>query len=142
MSIWIWLTLFIILLIVEVVTPSTLVAIWFAFGSAVAMLCNVLNLSVFMQFTAFFLVSLLSMFFVRPLVAAYLKPTSVPTNYDRVIGETAVLIKPIENGEWGTVKVLSTLWHCTNVNQEEIPAGTMIKVVAVEGSKLIVQKYV
>ena len=135
----IWIGLFIILLIIEVFTVG-LTTIWFAIGAVAALIANQLHASYIIQLIVFIIVSIICIMMVRPLASNYLRGNIISTNADRAIGKKAVLIKEITNDAWGEVKVNNVLWHCISVDNKPIAKGTTIKVLAIEGAKLIVER--
>lgn len=64
----------------------------------------------------------------------------VKTNADRIVGEIAVVKKPIYSDEWGIVKVNGMEWSAIEMNQQFVEEKEKVKVIAIEGVKLIVQK--
>lgn len=70
----IWLVVLILSIVVEVATMG-LTSIWFAGGALVAVLATVLGLPIFIQVLLFFLVSLLMLFFTRPVAVKILTRT-------------------------------------------------------------------
>ena len=65
---------------------------------------------------------------------------SEPTNADRYIGKTAVVVRSIDNDmAEGLVKVDNQKWTARSESGEKIPQGTRVKVVAIEGVKLLVR---
>ena len=70
----------------------------------------------------------------------FIKTKLVPTNSDRVIGETAVVTESIDNIQAkGSVKVQGQLWTARSENGEVIPEGSQVTVIRIEGVKLIVK---
>ena len=67
-----WLVLLIACIVIEVPTMG-LTTIWFAGGALVAVLAALLHAPIFVQVILFFLVSLLLLFFTRPLAVKYFK---------------------------------------------------------------------
>ena len=61
-----------------------------------------------------------------------------PTNSDRVIGKTGEVIKKITKDSYGEVKIFGNVW--TACSDSDIEVGTKIKVLDIEGVKLIVKK--
>ena len=61
-----------------------------------------------------------------------------PTNSDRVIGKTGEVIKAISENEYGEVKVFGNVWTATS--NQDISVGDKVKVVSIDGVKLIVEK--
>ena len=80
------------------------------------------------------------MLIVRPVAARYLRGNVVRTNADRYIGEKGIVTKKITSNDWGEVKIQGTIWHAVSVEDEEIEEGSRVKVVAIEGAKLLVMK--
>ena len=46
----------------------------------------------------------------------------------------------IKKNEWGQVKVNNTIWHAVSIDGEEIEEHAMVKVLAIEGAKLLVRR--
>ena len=91
----IWLGTALAAVVLELITPSALVSIWFALGAVVAALCAALQLSVAIQFIVFLLISVLAMLIVRPVASRYLRGNVVPTNADRMIDQTGKVTRTI-----------------------------------------------
>lgn len=140
MYFWLWIIIFAISLIVEFLTAVQLVSIWFAIGAVVALIANQLHASYIIQLIVFIIVSIICILMVRPLASNYLRGNIISTNADRAIGQKAVLLKEITNDAWGEVKVNNVLWHCISADNKPIAKGTTIKVLAIEGAKLIVER--
>jgi len=76
----------------------------------------------------------------RPL-ARHLKSKSgdVPTNCDRYIGKIADVIVDIDDTEAvGQVKAEGSVWSAKSETGAFIPAGTKVRVKAIEGVKMVV----
>ena len=126
--------------VLELLTASALVSIWFAVGACAAALVSLLDFSIGIQIAVFVIMSFLSMLIVRPVAARYLRGNVVRTNADRYIGEKGIVTKKITSNDWGEVKIQGTIWHAVSVEDEEIEEGSRVKVVAIEGAKLLVMK--
>ena len=92
------------------------------------------------QILAFAVVSLVLLLLLRPVAMKYIKPKTVTTNYDSLVGLEAKVTVDILPGKWGHVEVNGVDWSAKSKNDEAIPAGEKVKVLAVEGAKLIVRK--
>ena len=68
----IWIGISIAALVVELITPTALVSIWFAVGGIIAVLLSLLNLPIWVQIAGFAIVSIVSMLVVRPIASRYL----------------------------------------------------------------------
>lgn len=138
----IWLGLFIILIIIEIFTVG-LTTIWFAGGSLAALLANVLGADIPIQIAVFLIVSCVLLIFTRPWAIKYLNKKRVKTNYESEIGKVIKLTQRVDNmNETGKSVVNGQEWTVRSKDDGEIlEAGTLAKVVAISGVKLIVEKY-
>ncbi len=77
----------------------------------------------------------------RPLTKKILSKKKQPTNADRNIGQIAVVTEEIENlKDKGAVKVNGVVWTAKNTADDPIPAGEKVRILRIEGVKLIVEK--
>lgn len=136
----VWLGVGLLAVVLELLTASALVSIWFAVGACATALVSLLDFSIGIQIAVFVIMSFLSMLIVRPVAARYLRGNVVRTNADRYIGEKGIVTKKITSNDWGEVKIQGTIWHAVSVEDEEIEEGSRVKVVAIEGAKLLVMK--
>lgn len=133
-----WLVLLIIFVVAEAIT-TTLVSIWFAAGSLIALVFAVLDLSIGLQAGAFIVVSLALLILTRPLAKKFHNPKITKTNFDRIIGETALVEEEINNLEGlGAVKVKGSVWTARSNNDEVIPVGAKVEIKRIEGVKVFV----
>ena len=132
---WIWLLLFLLFLILEVVTVG-LVSIWFCGGAIVAMVCSYFTDNLFIQISVFIVASVIFLVTLKPLFKKY--GVGTPTNYDRVIGRSGTVIEDIKEDKYGQVKVDGVIW--TAKSSKKIKKDEKVKVLDVEGVKLIVEK--
>lgn len=142
MMTFIWIAVSIVAVVIELITPSALVSIWFAVGGVIAIILAALNMPLWLQIAAFIIVSVVSMMVVRPIASRYLRGNTVATNADRCIGEIGIVTRKICEESWGEVKVNGTLWSAVSVEHDTIKEHEEVKVVAIEGAKLLVRKVV
>lgn len=134
-----WLALFLVLVVVEGLTVG-LICIWFALGALAGMIASFLTESFIIQLVVFILVSLLCMLLLRPFAQKLLHSRKSPTNADRILGQTAVVTEEICNLDArGQVKVLGQCWTARAANGEVIPADSLVKVLRIEGVKVLVE---
>ena len=131
--IWVWLAVLAAAVIVELVTPTALVSIWFAAGALAAVIFTILHAPFWLQIAVFVLVSLLLLALVRPAATRYLRGNVVATNADRYIGAIAVVEQTITTARWGIVKVEGSSWSAASYEGERIEKGSRVKIVAIEG---------
>ncbi len=137
--IWVWLVLIVVFGIAEAVT-SALVSIWFAAGALAALLAAMMNLSLLVQIVVFLAVSALTLALTRPLMKKYITSSLVPTNADRILGQTVRVTETIQNEHAaGAVYADGKVWSARSVDDAVIPAGATVRVERLEGVKLVVK---
>lgn len=138
----VWLVLAIALAFVESATVA-LVAIWFAAGALAAILPALLGLNIWIQLGVFVVVSVITLWFTRPLVKAKINSRTVRTNADSNVGKIGVVLQDIGlPGQPGRVSVSGLDWAARSETEEFIPVGEQVLVKAIEGVTLIVEKLV
>ena len=139
--IFVWLGLTILFAVIEGATAQ-LATVWFALGSAAAFIIAVCGVkSVLVQVIVFVTVSVISLIATRPLVKKIIHKKVEPTNADRSIGETGVTVTEINNllGT-GEVNLKGTIWTARNTSDDVIPKDVQVRVIRIEGVKLIVEQ--
>jgi len=137
---YIWLIVAVLLAVVVGLTLS-LTTIWFALGALAAWIFKLLNFSLSIQLTVFVLVSGLLLIFTRPIIKKYLKAGRVKTNAEELVGMNALVIETINNiNAEGKVKVKGQIWTARSNSNELISRDEIVKVIRIEGVKLIVEK--
>lgn len=133
----IWFVVFLIALVLEIATIN-LVSLWFAIGALAAMLTAYFTDSIVIQIIVFIVVSIVSLLITKPLVRKFKGFSITPTNFDRVIGKTGEVIKEINDNNYGEVKIFGNTWTATS--KQELKVGDRVKVLNIDGVKLIVEK--
>ena len=135
-----WMALVIIFLVVELVTVG-LTTIWLAGGAFVAFILAAVGAGFWVQLIAFFAVSFVLIYFTRPFAVKYLNPRGTRTNSEELIGEVVKVIERIDNREAkGRALVKGLEWSARAVSDDMIiEKDTLVKVVRIEGVKLIVE---
>lgn len=136
-----WLAAMVLLLIIEGAVPG-LVSIWFALGALAALLAAILHAPVWLQVTWFVVVSVVSLILTRPLARKYVNSKTQPTNADMLIGSDCVVREKIDNLRGtGAVLAQGKEWTARMENGEaSAEAGEIVRIVRIEGVKLIVKK--
>lgn len=139
---FVWLGLLIAFLVIEFITIG-LTSIWLAGGALVALLLNIAGLNLFWQVGAFFVVSLLLLFFTRPIAVKYINVRHEKTNYEGVIGKVVRVTETVNNmAQTGTAVVNGLEWTArAEKDRDVLEPGALAKVVSISGVKLIVKKY-
>lgn len=138
----IWLGLFIILIVIELITVG-LTTIWFAGGALATMLTAIFGAGPLIQILVFLVISCVLLVFTRPWAVKHLNRKRVKTNYESEIGRIIKLTEKVDNlNQTGKSTVNGQEWTVRSKDDREIlEAGALAKVVAVSGVKLIVEKY-
>lgn len=135
----IWIGIAVFFGLIEILTVG-LTTIWFAVAATIAAIAAELGLSTFWQATIFLLCSCILLYFTRPLAVKYLKIGKEKTNTALLIGKIGVVTEDIKAYNSGLVKVSGQIWTAvTPDNQQEIIKDTRVKVLRIEGVKLIVE---
>lgn len=136
----VWLLLAIAFAVSEGLTVQ-LVSIWFAVGAAVtAAEAALFDVSWVVQLWTFVIVSAVLLIGTRPIAKNLLHVKKESTNADRFIGQVGVVTDPIDNDlSAGRVRVGGLDWSARSGDGADIPAGEKIRVLAIDGVKLIVE---
>lgn len=135
-----WLVFLILAIVIEVLTMG-LTSIWFAGGALVAILAALLQAPVWFQVILFFAVSLLLLFFTRPIAVKYFNKDRVRTNAESLVGRQAIVTSEIDNLQGvGQVTLGSQEWSARSLDDKQrIPVGSVVVVASISGVKLMVR---
>lgn len=136
-----WLMLFIVLIAIEIITMG-LTTIWFAGGSLIAFFAAIAGVNGYVQVVLFLVVSLILLIFTRPLVKKQLFTKKERTNAESLIGREAVVVEQISNLDGtGKVRIGDIEWMARTVeNHIRIETDSIVKILRIEGVKMIVEK--
>jgi membrane protein implicated in regulation of membrane protease activity len=136
-----WLILVVIFGALEAASVA-LTSIWFAAGALVALFVSFLVPVLWIQALVFAVVSLAALLLIRPLAQKMMQPKGkVPTNADRILGQEGVVTETIDNlAATGQVKVSGQVWTARAADEERIFAGEQVKVLRIDGVKLLVER--
>ncbi len=133
-----WLILMVVFLMAESTTVS-LVSIWFAAGSLVALVASLLGAPLWLQALLWLGSSACLLALLRPVVRRFIRPGITRTNVDAVVGATGPVTVSIDNlAATGQVKLGAMEWTARSSNDAPIPAGTIVRVDRIEGVKVFV----
>ena len=136
----VWTAAIILFGVVEAATAG-LVSIWFAAGAVAGLIAAWLGAGVAAQVVLFAAVSAAALAVTRPLVRRYAAGKAVPTNLDRVLGDSGKVTETIDNEKsTGAVYVDGKTWTARSDDGAVIPQGTTVKILRMEGVKLFVRK--
>lgn len=137
----VWLIVLVICLAVEIATLG-LTSIWFAIGALAATVAALLSLPLWMQNMLFIAVSLVLLFFTRPIAVKYFNKDRIKTNAESLIGKQAIVISGIDNLQGtGQIMVSGQEWSARALDEAvKYPVGAVVEVTAIQGVKLIVRE--
>ena len=135
-----WLILVVVFAVLEGVSVA-LTSIWFAAGALVALFVSFVVPTLWVQALVFAVVSLVALLLMRPLAQKMMQPKGkVPTNADRILGREGVVTETVDNlAATGQVKVAGQVWTARSAEEERIFAGETVKVLRIDGVKLMVE---
>lgn len=138
-----WLGAVIVFLVVEMITVS-LVSIWFVGGALAAFLVSFLTDQIWIECLVFLGVSVVLLLLLRPMARklSAKQKDQITTGAKALIGKRAVVTEDIDNlRAKGAVQVNGQFWTArTQDDQEKIAKDTVVKILDVDGVKLLVKK--
>jgi membrane protein implicated in regulation of membrane protease activity len=138
--IWIaWLVIAAILVIFEILISSVFFFTCLAVGSVFAAAVAYFNISSWIEFVVFIVVSILSLYLIRPIFKKMMsKSETVNSNIDALIGATAIVIEKVTPLKAGLVRVLGEIWRAES--DIELETGETVKIKNIDGTTLTVRK--
>lgn len=135
-----WIIVLVVSIFIEALTMG-LTSIWFAGGALAAVIIELLHGGLLLQVMVFLIVSLVLLFFTRPIAMKYFNKEREKTNSDKLIGKQAVVTDTIHNLKaTGQVTVAGQEWTARSSDEEKcFEKGEIVKIVAIRGVKLIVE---
>lgn len=138
----VWCGLMLLFLVVEIATVG-LTSIWLVGGSLAALIVSAAGAQIEWQIAAFILVSFILLVFTRPFARKYINSRHVKTNYEELIGEVVKVTETVDNlAQTGTAFAQGKEWTArAEDDSRRLEAGSLARVVAVSGVKLILKEY-
>ncbi len=134
----VWLVAGILLIVAEIVTPGFVLAC-FSLGCFAAAIIAALDFSFTVQLIVFSATTFIVFLSIRPFAFKFRSrhEQEVRTNLERLVGLSAIALQEIGDLQ-GEVKLEGEVWTSRSENGQVFPAGTKVRVLRVEGNKLIV----
>ena len=135
-----WICLLIGAIAIEAMTMG-LTSIWFAGGALAALLLERLGAGIYLQISVCLVVSLVLLYFTRPVAVKYFNKDRVKTNLEGFIGKQAVVTETIDNLKGTGHAILDGKeWSAKSADDEVVfREGEIVKVLEIQGVKLIVK---
>lgn len=134
---WIWLLVIVVAVILDLATSDFLFS-GFSIGAVVALILDVIGISIIPQIIVFGVVGAVFTFTMYPIIKKKLKKDNVKLNLmeENYIGKEFVLEKEVIDEV--LLKFQGSYW--TFKTKEPIECGKTVRVIAVEGNKLLIDK--
>ncbi len=135
---WWWVVAGLGLGIIEVLTVD-LIFLMLAIAAIVAGLGSLLGLPVVGQVILFAVAALVLLVLVRPWAKSHLLRSTpdVRTNAQSLIGLEAVALTRLSGAD-GRVRLAGDAWSARTFDSTELPAGTPVKVISIDGATAVV----
>lgn len=139
----IWVVIIVISLVVECATAA-LVSIWFMIGAIASLIANLLGLSFIVQAIVFGIVSIVTGFLAYPILTKTVREgPKLKSNVENYIGKIAKVDEEIDNiSGTGRVTYNGISWAARSSDDAVKIKCEHVKIVKVEGAKLIVEPYI
>lgn len=138
---WIWLVATLVFAVGEMATAGSFFLGPFAVGAGVAAVLAFVDIGVPVEWLAFVGVSAGVFAALRPIARRL--DSAEPTlgiGSRRLIGEPATVIEDIPANELGLVRVHREEWRAQTVDGSAVPAGALVHVVDMRGTRLVVSQ--
>lgn len=134
----VWLVAGILLIVAEILTPGFVLAC-FSFGCFAAAIAAALDFNFTVQLIVFSATTFVVFLSIRPFVFKFRthREQETRTNVERLVGLSAIALEEI-NDLQGEAKLEGEVWTSRSENGQIFPAGAKVRVLRVEGNKLIV----
>jgi membrane protein implicated in regulation of membrane protease activity len=137
---WVWLIATAVFAIGEMASPGSFFLAPFALGAFVASILAFAGVSVGVEWVVFLAVSIATLAALRP-VARRLDRNALDHGVGarRLVGSRATVLEDIPgDAELGMVRVDREKWRAQSTDGARIPAGTVVRVAEVQGTRVIV----
>src|SRR3989339_35758 len=133
-----WIIAAVILLVIEILTPGVFFFACLSIGALGAAASCYVQPPYWIPWLVFVFVSMLSIYFLRPIARRFFVVSPRKSNVDSLIGQKAWVIEPIHPPQPGTIKIQGDVWRA--FSDVEISENSYVEIVAVKGTHLEVKK--
>jgi len=136
----IWVIIAVVLAVIEAFTLG-LTTIWFAAGAIISAIFAAIGAPLVLQIIIFLVVSVVLLYFTRPIVMRGFNNTRVKTNAESLVGKHAYVTEGIDNVKSvGKIKIDGMEWTArTEADGVSISEGSLVEILSIEGVKTIVK---
>ena len=135
-----WAVVALVCLILEL-TAGDFFIICFAIGAVPAAIAAALGAGIYVQILVFAVVTLLSLFYVRPFAKRYLHKgeDNRISNADALLGRQGRVVETIKAGGFGRVQIDGDIWKAVAKGDADIPEGSTVIVIDRESTIITVK---
>ena len=141
-NLWLfWLFIGLVSLITEMIL-GTFFVFCLAIGAFLAIIFSLLSCPFWFQIVAFAVLSVVSIFFVRPVMIRFLhrEHNERLSNVDALIGGVGVVIEDIKGESNGYVKIDGDEWRAVSCDNSDILNGERVRVVKMDSLVVTVER--
>ena len=137
----VWLIVFVACILIKLITLG-LTTIWFAGGALIAAICAAFGAPLWLQAVLFGAVSLVLLYFPRPVAVKYFNRDRERTNAESLVGRQAIVTGEINNLQGiGQVAVNGMEWTARTITDGQvIKTGEVVAIRGINGVKLLVER--
>ena len=135
MAWWIWILFGLALLVLEMLTPGGLFALFFGFSALAVAAMSALGLGpAWLQWLVFAALGVVLLVLLRNRIEERLRGRRIPV--DSLVGEVAIPLSDLAAGATGKAELRGTTWECRNAVERPISRGARCQVEKVDGLTL------
>jgi len=134
-----WLIAGILLILLELMFSGA-VLLCFGFSATFTSLISLLGLTIELQIISFIILTIIAFITIRPFFLKYMraKEKVIETNVYGLIGKEGIVTKRIIQDEIGKIKINGEEWSAISNDNQIIEVGKKVKILNIDGNKLIV----
>ena len=135
-----WAVIAVVCLILELMAGDFFI-ICISIGAVFAALVAAVGGGIYLQLLTFAVSSFISLFWVRPFAKRYLHKGEDPrvSNADALMGRQGRVVEAVEADGFGRVQIDGDIWKAVTNEQQDIPAGSNVRVVGRESTIITVE---
>lgn len=134
-----WLGVVLLLSVIEMATTD-LITIWFIASGIITLIISFFDIPFVAQVGIFVVLGTVLLITTRKTLVEKLSKNKQKTNLDRVVGMEGIVTEKITKHNPGEVKVDGKKWTAISNEGKSIEEGKTVKIIKIEGVKLIVEE--
>ena len=134
-----WLGVVLLLSVIEMATTD-LITIWFIASGIITLIISFFDIPFVAQVGIFVVLGTVLLITTRKTLVEKISKNKQKTNLDRVVGMEGIVTEKITKHNPGEVKVDGKKWTAISNEGKSIEEGKTVKIIKIEGVKLIVEE--